>query len=359
MSRIYEVFGSDAHGMTLALLTAASVADSIPAGASIALKPNLVVADDPARGATTHPGVLYGCIEYFQSHGFRDLSIIESSWVGEGTLSAMKVCGYDRISREYGVPFYDLKKDKTHRVETPLRPMEIACRALDADYLIDLPVLKGHCQTRMTCALKNLKGCIPDREKRRFHTEGLTQPIAALGAALKPSLVIVDSICGDLNFEEGGNPVHTNRMFLGTDPVQIDAYGCRLMGLDIRDVPYIQLAERYGAGSSEICEEDIVAINSPRDAAAYPPASGLVKSLTKSVRAGSACSACFAALVRGLYIAREAGIRTNAPISIGQDFRGKSIPGVGIGNCCRGAEHCCPGCPPTAADVESLLRTLA
>ena len=97
MSRIYEVFGSDAHGMTLALLTAASVADSIPAGASIALKPNLVVADDPARGATTHPGVLSGCIEYFQSHGFRDLSIIESSWVGEGTLSAMKVCGYDRI----------------------------------------------------------------------------------------------------------------------------------------------------------------------------------------------------------------------------------------------------------------------
>ena len=34
----------------------------------------------------------------------------------------------------------------------------------------------------MTCALKNLKGCLPDREKRRFHALGLTKPIAALGA---------------------------------------------------------------------------------------------------------------------------------------------------------------------------------
>ena len=56
----------------------------------------------------------------------------------------------------------------TRLVETPIRPMEICCRALDADFLINLPVLKGHCQTAMTCALKNCKGCIPDREKRRF-----------------------------------------------------------------------------------------------------------------------------------------------------------------------------------------------
>ena len=97
--------------------------------------------------------------------------------------------------------------------------MSIACRALDANFLIDLPVLKGHCQTRMTCALKNLKGCLPDAEKRKFHAEGLMKPIAALAAALRPKLVIVDSICGDLDFEEGGNPIRTNRMYLGADLV--------------------------------------------------------------------------------------------------------------------------------------------
>ena len=78
------------------------------------------------------------------------------------------------------------------------------------------------------------------------------RPIAALATALKPDLTIVDSICGDLNFEEGGNPVPTGRMMLGTDPVQLDAYGCRLMGLDLDQVPYIGLAEGWGAGTTKV-----------------------------------------------------------------------------------------------------------
>ena len=250
MAKIYEIFGINAHEMTVTLMQAANVAGMIPAGASIALKPNLVLAGEPESGATTHPGVLSGCIAYLQEQEFSNICVMEGSWVGDRTDRAMKLCGYDKVCEKYGVPFYDLKKDRVRMVHTPLRDMEITSRAMDTDFLIDLPVLKGHCQTLMTCALKNLKGCLPDREKRRFHTDGLIEPIAALGATLKPALTIVDSICGDLNFEEGGNPVQTNRMYLGTDPVQIDAYGCRLMGLQIEDVPYIQLAEKWGAGST-------------------------------------------------------------------------------------------------------------
>ena len=356
MANIYEIYGTDAHGMTLALLRAAHAASMIPPGASIALKPNLVLSGKPESGATTHPGVLSGCIEYLQGEGFADISVIESSWVGDKTDRAMKVCGYDRVCERYGVPFYDLKQDKTRTVQTALRPMEITCRALDADFLIDLPVLKGHCQTEMTCALKNLKGCLPDREKRRFHSDGLIEPIAALGAVLKPALVIVDSICGDLNFEEGGNPVQTNRMLLGTDPVQIDAYGCRLMGLRLEDVPYISLAEKWGAGSAAVSEDEIITLNEPTAGAEYPAASGLVKRLTRGVRAGSACSACYAALVRALYLAQQQGVHAPEPIFIGQSWRGKQLPGLGVGNCCLGAEDCIRGCPPTPEAILARFR---
>lgn len=127
--------------------------------------------------------MLSGCIEHFRAHGVRDISIIESSWVGDKILRVMRRASYEEICKRYDVPFYDLKKDKTRAVMTAMGDMKICCRALAADFLVDLPVLKGHCQTRMTCALKNLKGCIPDREKRRFHTLGLTRPIAALGGA--------------------------------------------------------------------------------------------------------------------------------------------------------------------------------
>lgn len=356
MGKIYEIFGDDAHTMTAALMEAADVASAIPAGASIGLKPNLVVAGTPESGATTHAGVLSGAIEYLQRHGFRDISVMEGSWVGDQTGRASKLCGYDKVCREYGVPFYDLKRDDTVTVETKLRPMEISRRAWETDYLIDLPVLKGHCQTTMTCALKNCKGCLPDREKRRFHTEGLMKPIAALAAALKPKLVIVDSICGDLNFEEGGNPVQTNRMYLGTDPVQIDAYGCRLMGLDTADVPYIGLAERWGAGSAEIREGDTVTLNQPQSSRSYPAASGLVRKLTRNVQEDSACSACYAALVRGLYAAGEEGIHYGGPIAIGQGWKGREFDGLGVGNCCRGASCHVKGCPPTGKDVMEALR---
>ena len=352
MSKIYQVYGTDAHSMTMSLMQAADVASLIPAGASIALKPNLVIAAKPETGATTHAGVLSGAIEYLQAHGFDNISVIEGSWVGDKTDRAQRVAGYDKVLAQYGVPFYDLKKDETVTVSTKVGPIAVCRRALEADFLIDLPVLKGHCQTVMTCACKNLKGCIPDREKRHFHTLGLDKPIGALAAALKPHLIIVDSICGDLDFEEGGTPVQTNRMMLGFDPVQIDAYGCQLMGIPVSDVYYLRYAEQWGAGSTKVRAEDIVTLNQPQDASVYPKPSGVVASLTRNVQQDRACSACYASLVRALHVTHAGG---KTPIYIGQGFKDKPVEGLGIGRCVNCATRQVMGCPPTADAIAKAL----
>ena len=350
MRNIFNIYGTDAHTMTKTLLRASNAISLVRPGSNVALKPNLVVAGTPENGATTHPGVLSGCIEYFQENGVRDISVIEGSWVAADTMKAMKRAGYDEVCKKYNVPFYDLKRDKTRAISTQIGPIEICCKALDAGLLVDLPVLKGHCQTVMTCALKNLKGCLPDREKRRFHSLGLTKPIAALGSVLTPGLIIVDSICGDLDFEEGGNPVQTNRMYLGTDPVMIDAYGCELMGLDINRVAYIKLAEKWGAGNTNYNREDIINLNEPNEAGNYPKPLGTVANLIRNIHEDSACSACYASLVRALYVNNK-GLSKN--IYIGQGWREKKIPGIslGIGNCCMNATTCVRGCPPSAKDI--------
>lgn len=352
MSKIYQIYGQNAHDMTMQLLEAANAISLVPEGASVALKPNLVVAAPPEKGATTHPGVLSGCIAYFREHGVQDISVIEGSWVGDHTLTAMQTAGYNRVCKQYDVPFYDLKRDKTRTVETAIGKMNICERALNAGLLVNLPVLKGHCQTLMTCALKNLKGCLPDSEKRRFHAMGLQKPIAALGACLKPGLTIVDSICGDLDFEEGGTPIQTNRMMLGTDAVQLDAYGRALMGLSVSDVPYIELAERYGGGKAAWSEDDLVLLNEATAAAAYPKPSSTVAGLTRGVQADQACSACFAALVRALSLQNG---RIKDTVYIGQGWKNQTLDGIGIGRCCCGAAHCVQGCPPTA---EAILKAL-
>ena len=354
MSIIYNIYGTESHSMTKKLLEASDAIKLVPSGGSVALKPNLVVSGHPDDGATTHAGVLAGCIEYFRDSGVQDINIIEGSWVGDNTSRAMKAAGYDEVCRKYDVPFIDLKHDKTRSINTPIGPIDICVRALDAGLLVNLPVLKGHCQTVMTCALKNLKGCLPDREKRRFHALGLTKPIAALGAVLKTGLVIVDSICGDLNFEEGGNPVQTHRMYCGTDPVQIDAYGCSLMGLALGQVPYVKLAEQYGAGRADFSSSDIISLNDPVNAGTYPKPSGRVASLTRNVHEDSACSACYASLVRALHVSSKG---RNRNIYIGQGWQGKKLPDdtLGIGKCCAGAGKCVMGCPPSAKDIAEKL----
>ena len=350
MPPIYQIYGSDAHQMTMQLMQAADIASRIPTGGTIALKPNLVVAADPSTGATTHAGVLSGAIEYLQSHGFTKISIIEGSWVGDRTDRAYRVCGYDQVCKSYNVPFYDLKRDETIQVDTKVGPISVCRRAYEADFLIDLPVLKGHCQTVMTCALKNLKGCISDREKRHFHTLGLHKPIGALAAVLKPHLVIVDSICGDLDFEEGGTPVQTNRMMLGFDPVQMDAYGCQLLGISTDEVPYIGYAEKWGAGSTKVSE--IISLNQPQDAPVNARPSGAVASLTRNVHQDRACSACYASLVRALHVT---GAGRSTPIYIGQGFKDKPVDGLGIGRCVNCASAKVTGCPPTAETIAAYL----
>ena len=112
MGKIYQIYGQDAHEMTLKLLTAADAIRLVPAGGSVALKPNLVIAGTPESGSTTHPGVLSGCIAYFREHGVRDISVIEGSWVGDDTMRGMRRAGYDQACKTWPVHYYELKKDK-------------------------------------------------------------------------------------------------------------------------------------------------------------------------------------------------------------------------------------------------------
>lgn len=343
--KIHAVYGSDPASMARQLLEAANIAKVIPSGALVSLKPNLVVGRPAATGATTHPEILSGIVEYLFDHGHKKVEIIEGSWVGDDTGRAFAVCGMNDVAKKFRIPIYDLKHDGVTPFDTPAGRINVCKRALASDFLINLPVLKGHCQTRMTCCLKNMKGCIPDSEKRRFHRQGLDECIAALATAILPALNIVDGICGDLDFEEGGNPVQANRMLLGSDSVKIDAYVCTLMGLEPADIEHVRLAAEYGAGDMGLDEGDIVELNKPVVAALRP--SGQVASLARGVHADQACSACYANLIHAL----KRGGKPRVPVYIGQGYKGQTLDGIGIGQCCRGASRAVPGCPPSALDI--------
>ena len=358
-NEILKIYGTDYKEMTKLLLSEGNVQALIgDRHTKIAIKPNLLSPTTADWGATTHPEVAAGIIEYLQECGFDNLYMLEGAWVGDRTSESYKACGFKSLTERYGVPFVDTQKDSCTRVNCAGMPIDICDSVLEAEFLINVPVLKGHCQTRMTCALKNMKGVIPNAEKRRFHRMGLHKPIAHLNAAIHQDLIVADNICGDLDFEDGGNPVVRNCIMLARDAVLIDAYGCRLLHADVREAAYIGIAESLGVGSADV-DRAIIRVLGENGGFGDTelPVPEKIIALQDAVEEVDSCSACYGYLIPALQMLKEEGLLDGLKekICIGQGWRGKS--GVlGVGNCTKEFDTCIRGCPPTENEIYEKLK---
>ena len=355
-NEIYIKSGTDYKEMTKELLAQCNLASMIAdGGRQIGIKPNLVSPSEASWGATTHPEIVAGIIEYLQENGYRNIAILEGSWVGDKTTEAYEVCGYRDLTEKYQVPFWDMQKDKGIARDCRGMKLNVCERVADVDFLINVPVLKGHCQTKITCALKNMKGLIPNTEKRHFHAMGLHKPIAHLNAGIHQDFIIVDNICGDLDFEDGGNPVVMNRIWAGLDPVLIDSYVCQVMHYTTKDVPYIELAQKLGVGSTDL--ENVRIIYCEEDARRELPKSRKVVELQDAVEEVESCSACYGYLIPALEMLKNDGLfeKLDTKICIGQGYRGKTGT-LGVGACTCKFEHNVNGCPPTENQIYEFLK---
>lgn len=356
-NEILVIYGNKYEKMTRELLEAADLAGRIgDRGKRIGIKPNLVSPVRAEEGATTHPAVVEGLLQYLGENGFHNIAIMEGSWVGEKTEHAFLECGYRELAARYGAELIDTQKEKAKAADCAGMELHICQCVFDVDYMINVPVMKGHCQTRITCALKNMKGLIPNGEKRRFHSMGLHKPIAHLAVGIRQDFILVDSICGDLNFEDGGNPTVMNRIFAAADPVLCDAYVCKLMGYKPEEVPYIGLAEKLGAGKADVQGALVRELNASDGSVAVPDKERIMK-LREVTEEVDSCSACYGYLLPALDMLEKEGLLREFPekICIGQGFRGKSGK-LGIGNCTKDFACSLPGCPPTEQEMYEFLK---
>lgn len=354
------IYGDNPREMTRKILMQAAPFKGLDKNTLFGIKPNLVKSRPSESGATTSPGIISGIIEYLQENGFTNIIVLESSWLGDSTDRAFKVCGYEAISQKYNVGLIDLKKDLTKKIRCSRDLTIKVCRqALSLDYMINVPVLKAHCQTRLTCALKNLKGCIPDSEKRRFHSLGLHRPIAYLNKILKNSFVIVDGIMGDLTHEEGGNPVEMGRIIAGFDPVLVDSYAAGLLGFSVKDIPYIEMAAELGTGRLYTENTEIIETDKNKKPRVNIHAGDKSRYLANRVEEREACSPCYGNLIHALQRLKDSGRLESVKekVHIGQGFKGfKDTDICGIGNCASGLGRNIPGCPPHTRDIIRFLE---
>ena len=362
-NEIYLISGTDYKGITRKLLAACDLSSLVgDKKKKIGIKPNLVAPTEASFGGTTHPEVVAGLIEYLQEQGFQSISILEGSWVGDRTEEAFEVCGYRELSEKYNIPLLDMQKQKGVSVSCGDLDIQICAAVQELDFLINVPVLKGHCQTKMTCAMKNLKGLIPNKEKRRFHALGLYKPIAYLNKVIHQDFILVDNICGDLDFEDGGNPCVMNRVLAGRDPVLLDAWLCHEMNYETSDVPYITLAAEQKVGEDDYTKANVRYLNPEADRKI--PVSRKLVELQDYVDEVESCSACYGYLLPALDRLKEEGFMTEqfrsklheiGKICIGQGFRDKT--GIlGVGTCTGNFQYSLQGCPPTETQIYEFLK---
>ncbi|MEJ2057574.1 MAG: DUF362 domain-containing protein [Desulfofustis sp.] len=335
----------------------------------VLLKPNLVVSSPASGGATTTPAITEAIIAWLADYGFSNMIIAEGSWVGGSTAKAFKVCGYVDLARKYDIPLIDLQKDSSVKRSTPIGKFKICKTIADLEEkggsLINLPLVKGHGQTRITCALKNLKGCIPNSEKRRYHSLGVHQPVAYLNTIIKQSFALVDGLNPDPYWEEGGSPQKRDLLLLGKDPVAIDSYACRLLGFSDEDVEYLTTSDKLGIGEGHTSDEEIINLDGTviENISPNQNRSEIKKWIDSIVDQKSACSSCFGNLASALRYMREENPeitkRTLPSLCIGQEFKGKSLSsnsrGIGICTVLTG-NKALRGCPPSRQNICAFLK---
>ena len=75
---IIRIYGENYREMTVRLLEECELEKRIPdKKMKIGIKPNLVSPSEASWGATTHPEIVAGIIEYLQANGFADIVMLE------------------------------------------------------------------------------------------------------------------------------------------------------------------------------------------------------------------------------------------------------------------------------------------
>lgn len=161
-------------------------------GQTVVIKPNMSWSSPPEYGANTHPGLIRRIVEHCLNAGaakvyFLDNNLSRNSYESSGIKQAGERAGAVFVPAGSSSYYQELRNSAAK----VLKRTDIHEQILEADVFINVPVLKHHGSTAISCAMKNLMGIVWDRGY--FHGNGLQQTIADVALYRKPDLNVVDA----------------------------------------------------------------------------------------------------------------------------------------------------------------------
>jgi len=262
------VFRTD-NGLESALREALKAADwDRHVRGKVFIKPNLC-SKEYIPGAVTNPQVLFHLVSLLRDR-VEEVVVGESNGYNYCCDDALKMTGVKEIVKKAGGKTVNLSNDETVKVQNSktlfLRNFSLPKTLVEADSIVDVPVMKTHEFATYSGAIKNLFGCIPDNRRIFLHPK-FDMVLHDLIVLLKPQFVVMDAtVSMEGNGPNRGIAIPMNLILASSDLVAMDKLCCEIMGIDWADISYLKFIDKHyqrEETETQIIGEDIEAVKRP------------------------------------------------------------------------------------------------
>lgn len=246
-----------------AISAAGGLSSVIKEGDTVLIKPNIVAASPSGAGRITDYRVVQVVVDMALEAGAGKVIVAESpcSIHARGSFElSIAVAGYDKIER---AEVRELDTDKSGcyllKPENSLsgEAFYLPKIYMDADVVIDVPVLKTHDIAGVTLGLKNIGMGVPPEKiygagqgwKTQLHDIGVHKVIVDINAIRAPDFVVIDGMVGgEGEGPQNPTPVESNLIIAGQNVVAVDTVGTLIMDFDPWQITHLVWAAAQGIG---------------------------------------------------------------------------------------------------------------
>ncbi len=245
----------------------------LPRGGRVFIKPNIVfwtkAVPFPKWGVVTTTRVIEDMVALLKEHGAKEIII------GEGMVTqqpkdvetpahAFKTLGYETLRKKYGVKYFNVFERPFDKVDLGGGvELKFNRDILESEFVVDLPVMKAHNQTVVSLGIKNLKGTIDIKSRKKCHSadpeKDLHYMVARLADKMPPMLTLLDGIYTNERGPGFDGKMHRSDLLVASrDVLSADLVGARLLGHDPANVPHLAHAAGNHSRGMDLNDVEVV-----------------------------------------------------------------------------------------------------
>lgn len=255
--------GSPAEMFVSGINAMGGMENFVKKGQTVLIKPNIGWNRPPMAGANTNPDLVGKIIELAYKSGAKRVEVFDHTCNEE--IECYRNSGIEKVCRSKGAVLLPASDEKYYRkIKIPgakiVKDALVHKSYLEADVVINVPILKQHSGARMTAAIKNYMGIVWDR--RYWHRHGLMEAISEFGLIeKKPALNVVDAyFVMTRNGPRGltsNDLIQKKMLLLSKDIVLVDTASAKVLGVSPKEIPYLKMAENLGLGTMDLKKSKI------------------------------------------------------------------------------------------------------